>query len=183
MTAAVTVEGGAFRLPRPARLRAYAGGALALILGGFTLARSASVANVMRVGEEAAARGVVAAAAVISIALLVLAVRSASLSVNDDGVGWGFGALAFRVPRKRLRVCRLYHNALAVVSSRGSWYILARDYAPFERIGEALRRAGLPIEEHARRAPFVAWLQGYGLALDLLLFVNVLGAIFVFAVA
>jgi hypothetical protein len=183
MTAAVTVEGGAFRAPRAARARAYAGGAVALILGGVTLARSASVRNVLAVGEAAAARGVVAAGVVIALALLVLVVRSASLSVDDDGVAWGFGGLAFRVPRHKLRACRLYENALAVVSSRGSWYILARDYAPFGRIGDALRRAGLPVEEHARRAPFQAWLQGYGLALDGLLFLDVLAAIFLFAAA
>ena len=183
MTAAVTVEGGAFRAPRAARIRAYLGGTLAVTLGAITLARSASVANVMRVGEEAAARSVVAGGTVVVLALLVLAVRSATLSVDDDGVGWGFGALAFRVPRKRLRMCRLYENALAVESGRGTWYVLARDYAPFERIGEALRRAGLPVEEHARRAPFAAWLQGYGVALDGLLVLDVLGAIVVFVAA
>lgn len=183
MTAAVTVEGGAFRSPRAARARAYIGGATAVILGGVTLARSASVANVVNVGIETAARNVVASGAIIAIALLVVAVRSASLSVDDDGVGWGFGALSFRVPRGKLRVCRLYANALAVVSRRGTWYILARDYAPFERIGEALRRAGLPVEDHPRRAPIGAWLQGYGFALDILLFASVAAAIFVFALA
>lgn len=183
MTAAVTVEGGSFRAPRAARIRAWVGAALAGVLGAATLARSASFANVVRVGEEAAARGVVAGGTVIVIALLVVAVRSAALSVDDDGIGWGFGSLAFRVRRDRLKVARLYHNALAVVSGRGTWYILARDYAPFGRIGEALRRAGLPVEEHARKAPLAAWLQGYGLALDTLLVLDVIGAILLFVAA
>jgi hypothetical protein len=184
MTAAVTSGGGRFGAPRGARVRAGAGLAYVGLLAGATLARSASVENILRVGIEAAARAVVASGALIVIALVVIAVRTARMGIDDDGVSWGWGDLAFSVKKTRIRACRVYRDAAAVVMRRGStWYLSARDYTPYAEVVAALRRAGIPIEEHPRRAPLRARLQAYGVALDVLTILAVLGATFLYLVA
>jgi hypothetical protein len=184
MTAAVAVHGGGFRAPAGARIRAVVGFAYIGVLGGVTLARSASVANILRVGEAAAARAVVLSAVVIVFALLVLAVRQAAVGVDEDGVTWGWGGLAFRARRARIRLCRVYRDAVAVVMTRGStWYLSARDYGPFDRLVAAVRSSRLPCEEVGGNAPLAARLQAYGVALEIILFLDALMATYVFVAA
>jgi hypothetical protein len=184
MTAAVARGGGRFGAPRGAKIRAGIGLAYVGTVCGVTLARSASVDNILRVGIEAAARAVVVAGALIVLVLVVAVIRSARLGVDDDGVSWGWGDLSFGVSRERIRVCRLYRGSAAVVMRRGStWYLSGRDYTPFFEVMAALRRAGLPLEEHDRGAPLRARLQAYGLALDVLLVLSILGSTGLYVVA
>lgn len=184
MTAAVTRAGGRYGAPRGARLRAGVGLVYVGLLAGATLARSATVENILRSGIEAAARAVVFSGVLIVFVLLVIAVRTARLGIDEDGVSWGWGDLSFTVKKDRIRVCRIYSDAAAVVMRRGStWYLTSRDYTPFPEVVLALRRVGFPVEEHTRRAPLRARLQAYGVALDILLGLSALGATFIYLVA
>jgi len=184
LTAAVSILAGGFRAPPAARARAIVGFVYVGILGGVTLARSASVANILRVGEAAAARAVVMSAVVIVFAMLVLVVRQAAVGVDEDGVSWGWGGFSFRAGRARIKLCRIYGDAVAVVMKRGStWYLTGRDYTPFARLAAAVRASRLPVEEIPRNAPLAARLQAYGVALDIILILDALVATFVFFAA
>jgi hypothetical protein len=184
MTAAVAVGGGTFGAPRGARIRSAIGLVYVGVLAGVTLVRNATVENIIRVGIEAAARAVVMSGVLIVLALLVVAVRSARLGIDEDGVSWGWGGFSFAVKRDRIRVCRIYRDAAAVIMRRGStWYLSGRDYTPFVDVVAALRRAGFPLEEHGRRAPIRARLQAYGVALDVLLVIACAGATLLSVVA
>lgn len=106
----------------------------------------------------------------VSVAATCHAVRRACLRIDADGLRWGWRALGVRMRPERMRVVHAYADALAVVPRRGStWYLAARDWAGFERMADALRRARLPVVPASGRAPVGARLQGYGLALDALL--------------
>jgi len=112
------------------------------------------------------------------------AVRAARLRVDVDGVRWGWRAYGFVMRADRLAHVRVYRDAIAVVSRRGStWYLARRDWARFERVAAALRDAGIEIERVAARAPLRAQLQAFGIALDVLLCLNAAGATFAAAVA
>ncbi len=181
MTAAVTAPGGHIRAPRPARFRAGAG---LLYVGGIasiTIARATSFMYIVRHGEAAAARGVVLSMAFLLLALLVAAIRTARLAVDDDGLRWGWGSLGFSLPRRKVAAARVHDDAVAMVLTRGStWFLSARDYTPYVDLVSALRRAGLPVEHVPGRAPLRARLQAYGVALDLILVVAILGVTAVF---
>jgi hypothetical protein len=111
-----------------------------------------------------------------SVAILVLAVRSARLSVDEHGVSWGFGGLGIFVRRDRIVTCRVYADAVAVVQRRGfTWYLCARDYAPFTAVVAAVTRARLPATVENGPTPLRARLQSYGTAVDLLLVLDALG--------
>jgi hypothetical protein len=113
-----------------------------------------------------------------TIAALVLVVRLAALSVDDLGVSWGFGALAFRMRAGAIAACRVYRDAIAVQPSRGrrfTWYLCARDYGPFDELVAAFRRAGLPVTDDGGRTPFRARLQSYGTPMDVLLLLDIVG--------
>jgi hypothetical protein len=106
----------------------------------------------------------------VTIALLGVIARSARLRVDEHGIRWGFSAVGFWMKRDRIGIVRQYRDALALVPRRGAaWYLSARDWAPWDRLPAVLGDAGLPTERLDRRAPLRAKLQGYGVALDLLL--------------
>jgi len=120
----------------------------------------------------------------IGIGTLGYAVRAARLRVDVAGVRWGWSFYGFRMSGERITRARVYRDAVALSSRRGStWYLARRDWRHFDNVGRALKRAGIPFERIARRAPLRARLQAFGLALDLLLVANVAGATFAMAVA
>jgi hypothetical protein len=119
-----------------------------------------------------------------SVAGVGLAVRRARLRVDRDGVRWGWNDIGFRVTRDRMKKIDLYRDAIAVRQRRGStWYLSAHDWDLFQRMASVLRRAGLPVETHERRAPFGARLQSYGIVLDLLLLADAAASVFALGVA
>jgi hypothetical protein len=108
---------------------------------------------------------------------LGLIVRSAHLRFDKEGIHWGWGTLGFRMRARRIGIVRQYRGGVAVVPRRGTpWYLSARDWSPWASVGDAVRESGLPTETFDRRAPFWARLQGYGVALDLLLILAFLTA-------
>lgn len=100
-------------------------------------------------------------------ALMGYLVRTARLRVDHGGVRWGWDGVGFRVAAERLVAVRAYRDALCVVPRRGRpWYLVRRDWEPFEALPEAFTRTGVTLERLDRRAPLGARLQGYGIALD-----------------
>jgi hypothetical protein len=112
----------------------------------------------------------------IVLGALGLGVRLARLSVDGDGVHWGWGGFGFSMSATRLGVARLHPNAVVLAQKRTGWIwcLSGRDWAPFKDVLKAFKKSGLPVEEHAEGAPIRARMQAYGLALDLILVVNVL---------
>jgi hypothetical protein len=160
------------RLRAPRRARRLAGAVLVVVwlLAGLTIGRAARSAS-----DAEASVATVISAFCACVAALGVAVRSAGLTIDPDGVRWGWAAVGFRMRARALRVARVYRDAVALVPRRGftSWYLGARDWAGFAGIGPALRRAGLAVEEHPGPAPILAKLQSYGFTLDLILFLDV----------
>ncbi len=118
--------------------------------------------------------------AFVSIALLGVVVRAASLAVTRDGVRWGWSSLGFHQQASRIVRAHIYRDGVALQAVRGSWWFLAaRDWDRYDVLVRQLRRAELPLAEHAGKAPFRARLQSYGRFLDSLLVGSLLGAIVV----
>ncbi len=119
-----------------------------------------------------------------AVAFLGFAVRSARISVDADGVRWGWRWGGFRMRRDRMRKVASYSDAFALTPRRGStWYLSSRDWDRFERVPMAMRRARIPYTRHDRRAPFLARLQSYGIVLDFLLVANALAVTFALVAA
>jgi hypothetical protein len=111
-------------------------------------------------------------------------VRQARLRVDAAGVRWGWAFYGFRMASDRIRRTLLYDDAVALQSSRGStWYLADRDWHRFDDMARALRGAAIRYERQRRRAPLRARLQSFGIALDLLLVADAVGATFALAVA
>jgi hypothetical protein len=105
-----------------------------------------------------------------SLAGVAFAVRRARVRVDSGGIAWGWRAASVRMGRDRIERMDTYRDGVAAVPRRGSvWFLSARDWQGIEQMPVALRRAGLPVAETKGRAPLRARLQGYGLALDILL--------------
>ena len=119
-----------------------------------------------------------------SVAGVGYAVRRARLRIDADGVRWGWSGIGFRVTRDDMAGIDVYRDAVAVRQRRGStWFVSGRDWDRFEHVPAALRRAGLPLESHTRRAPLGARLQSYGTVLDLLLVSDAVASVFALGVA
>lgn len=119
-----------------------------------------------------------------SVAAVGYAVRRARLRIDADGVRWGWNEIGFRVTRDDMAGIDVYRDAVAVRQRRGStWFVSGRDWDLFDRVPVALRRAGLPVESHTRRAPLGARLQSYGTVLDLLLVFDAVASVFALGVA
>jgi hypothetical protein len=109
---------------------------------------------------------------------LGLLVRRARVAVTRDGVRWGWVAFGFHQPASRIAVAHIYRDGIALEARRGSWwFIAARDWDRFEVLVRHLRRAELPLRDHAGPAPLRARLQSYGRFLDFLLVGSVIGAV------
>lgn len=119
------------------------------------------------------------------VALLGVLTRSAQLRVDADGITWGWGEMVIRMRRPDLRAARVYAGGetVALVPKLGfTWHLAGRDWERFQEMPGVLRHAGLPVEEIPSAAPLLSRLQGYGIALDLLLAANLGLAMFVFLV-
>ena len=176
MTAVVHVEPRTFRAPRRSRRLAVATFIYVAAVGAVTFVRSGSAEHIMYAGETAAALGMVLPLFCATVAFVIFAVRLAALAVDDGGVSWGIGFLAFRMRAAVVSGCRIYRDAVAVTrrGRRFTWYVCARDYTPFAEVVAAFRRSRLPLEEDGGPAPLAARLQSYGLAVDLLLVLDAL---------
>ena len=119
-----------------------------------------------------------------SVAVVGYAVRRARLRIDADGVRWGWSDFGFRVTPDEMTAIDVYRDAVAFRQRRRStWYVSARDWDLFDRVPIALRRSGLRITAHERRAPLGARLQSYGTVLDLLLVADALASVFALGVA
>ena len=111
----------------------------------------------------------------LSVALLGLAVRTARVVIEPEAVRWGWRGIGFRARLGKIRWVRIYTDAVALRSKRGSvWYLAAADLDGFERLGHAFEASKLPVERADRAAPLWARLQSYGRFLDGVLIVTVL---------
>lgn len=184
MTAVVHIPPRTFGAPPRSRRLAIATFIYVSIVGAITFVRSGRTENIIRAGEAAAAFGMVLPLFCATVAFVIFAVRLAGLAVDDAGVSWGIGFLAFRMRAAAVSGCRIYRDAVAVTrrGRRFTWYVCARDYAPFPEVVAAFRRTHLPLEEDGGPAPFAARLQSYGLAVDLLLVLDALIVTFAFLI-
>jgi hypothetical protein len=117
----------------------------------------------------------VLAVSCLSLAGVGTAVRRARIAVDRDGVRWGWSFAGFRMPRPRMSRADVFADGVALVSRRGSWFLAERDWDRFDALVRSLARAGLPVTAHGGRAPLRARLQSYGLVLDSLMVVAMLG--------
>lgn len=128
----------------------------------------------LRIGTESR---LVAPLVAVAIALVCLAVRRARLRIDGAGVRWGWDSFGFRVVKDGLSGATIYQDAVGFRRPRGSpWYLGRHDFDDFDRIPAALRQAKIPFEVVDRRAPFRARMQTYGLALDILIVLDILFA-------
>ena len=166
---------GVFRSPRRARVLAWFALAIALGLGAITW-----VLVARHPWRESASTQFVLPVAFVALALLGLSVRTARIAVSRDGVRWGWSSFGFLQSASRITVAHVYRDGVALEAKRGSWWFLAaRDWERFEALVRQLRRAELPLREHAGTAPLRARLQSYGRVLDGLLVVASAGALIV----
>jgi hypothetical protein len=106
-----------------------------------------------------------------------LAVRRARVSVSADGVRWGWGWLGVRLERDRIRAVDVYRDAVAFRHRRGStWFLTAYDWDRFDALVLAVERSGLQTRRNAAGAPWLARLQSYGVFLDGLLWLAIVGS-------
>jgi hypothetical protein len=112
----------------------------------------------------------------VAIAGTGLAVRTARIEIDPDGVRWGWSWAGFRMARARMKRADVFRDGVALVSRAGSWFLAARDWDRFDALVRALERAGLPTTTHGGRAPFRARLQSYGRVLDTLVVIAMAGA-------
>jgi len=120
---------------------------------------------------------VVLPVAFLMFAGLALAIRSARISVTRDGVRWGWTSLSFAQPKAKFVCAHIYEDGIALEAKRGSkWFISARDWERFDALVRQLRRAELPYQDHAGKAPLRQRLQSYGRFLDGLVISSLIGA-------
>jgi len=105
-----------------------------------------------------------------AVGILGLAIRRAHLMIDPSGIRWGWRSFGFRVGPSRIRSLKSYRDAVAIEPKRGSmWYLSARDWARFDEVPQAIRKAELDYESVDRRAPLRSRLQSYGVVLDALM--------------
>lgn len=120
---------------------------------------------------------VVLPVAFLMFAGLALAIRTARVAINRDGVRWGWTSLGFTQPKAKLTCAHIYADGIALEAKRGSkWFIAARDWDRFDGLVRQVRRAELPLEDHPGKAPLRQRLQSYGRFLDGLIVASVGGA-------
>jgi len=161
-----------FHAPRGARRSSALALLIVVVLGAITWAFVAR--HPFRRG---ASTQVVLPIAFTAFAGLAFVVRRARVAITRDGVRWGWTSFGFHQPAARLTVAHIYQDGIAMEARRGSWwFIAARDWDRFDVLVRQLRRAELPVRDHAGKAPLRARLQSYGRFLDLLLLGSVIGA-------
>jgi hypothetical protein len=115
--------------------------------------------------------------ALLCVSGLGFLIRRASVAVTRDGVRWGWPSLSFTQEAARIVTAHVYGDGVTLEATRGSWWFLAaHDWDRFDALVRQLRRADLPLKEHAGKAPLRARLQSYGRFLDALLVLAIVGA-------
>lgn len=105
-------------------------------------------------------------------------IRRARVAITRDGVRWGWEALGFQQPASKIVRAHIYRDGIALEAKRGSqWFLAARDWDRFDALVRQLRRAELPLAEHAGPAPLRQRLQSYGRFLDAMLVFAILGSV------
>jgi hypothetical protein len=128
--------------------------------------------------RDSASTQIVLPIAFAAFAGLGFVVRRARVAITRDGIRWGWTSFGFHQPAARIALAHVYADGIALEARRGSWwFIAARDWDRFDALVRYLRRAELPVHDHAGKAPLRARLQSYGRFLDLLLGGSVLGAV------
>ena len=113
----------------------------------------------------------------VSIGAVGFAVRTAIVRIDVGGIQWGWGELGFRMGPARIKVLHLYERGLAVIRTSGApWYLARHDWDRFEEVANVCEKAGLALERKTGRAPLRAQMQAYGVVLDGLMVVNVIGS-------
>jgi hypothetical protein len=166
---------GTFRAPARARRLAAIGLGLIVVLGAITW-----ILVARHPYRRHASTQVILPVAFAAFAGLGLLIRRAQVAVTRDGVRWGWAGLGFHQPAARIAVAHVYRDGVALEARRGAWWFLAaRDWDRFDALVRQLRRAELPVRDHAARAPLRARLQSYGRFLDALIVGSVVGALVV----
>jgi hypothetical protein len=119
------------------------------------------------------------------VALLCWTVRRGRLRIEPEGVRWGYTWAGFRMRTERIGSVRVYDDGIALMPRRGvtPWHLSARDWEPWEDALRGLPRLGLAVERVKGPSPLRLRLQGYGLALDVLLVLDSIGATLLFMAA
>ena len=163
---------GTFHSPPRARRLARISLIVVIVLGAITWALVARHPY-----RRSASTQVVLPIAFAAFAGLGFIVRRARVAVTRDGVRWGWTSFGFHQPAARIATAHIYRDGIALEARRGAWwFIAARDWDRFDVLVRHLRRAELPLRDHAGDAPLRARLQSYGRFLDLLLVGSVIGA-------
>jgi hypothetical protein len=166
---------GLYRAPMRARRLARISLALVVVFGGATWA----VVGRHPYHRHASAQ-IVLPFAFALFALLGFIVRSARLEVTRDGVRWGWDAINFTQSASRIACAHVWRDGVTLETKRkNTWFLGARDWDRFDALVRQLRRAELPVQEHATKAPLRARMQSYGRFLDGLLVGSVVSAAFV----
>ena len=166
---------GTFHAPRSARRAAVIALIAVVVLGAITWLLVSRHPY-----RQSASTQVVMPIAFAAFTGLGLAVRRARVAITRDGVRWGWTAFGFHQPASRIAIAHVYADGIALEARRGSWwFIAARDWERFDALVRQLRRAELPVQDHATKAPLRARMQSYGRFLDGLLVGSVVSAIFV----
>lgn len=109
---------------------------------------------------------------------LAVAIRTARVAITRDGIRWGWTSLGFTQAASRIVMAHIYRDGIAFRAKRGStWFLAARDWDRFEVLVRQVRRAELPVTDHAGKAPLRQRLQSYGRVLDGLVVGSVIAAI------
>lgn len=112
------------------------------------------------------------------LSALGYAIRRARVSITRDGVRWGWEAVGFVQPARKIVRAHIYADGIALEATRGSrWFLAARDWDRFEALVRQVRRAELPVAEHAGKAPLRQRLQSYGRFLDAMLVLAIAGSV------
>jgi hypothetical protein len=113
-----------------------------------------------------------------AFAALGFAVRQARIAITRDGVRWGWESVGFTQEASRIVTAHIYSDGIALQAKRGSqWFLAARDWDRFDALVRQLRRAELPLAEHAGKAPLRMRMQSYGRFLDGLLVVSIVASL------
>lgn len=135
---------------------------------------AAAAGTVYVAGESLARPGasglVILAGVCVTLAAVLVAVRSARIRVDERGVAWTALGLSVRLGRERLARAEAYRDGVALVPESGSvWFLSAKDWDRLEALPALLSRYGVAVAPRGGPAPLRARAQGYGTAADLLL--------------
>ncbi len=114
-----------FHAPRASRRLAYL--SIVVAIGFGVLTWYLALQHPWRSGTS---KQLVLPLANVAFSAIGIAVRSARLAINRDGVRWGWTSLGFTQQASRVVRASVYRDGVTLESKRGSWWFLAaRDSA------------------------------------------------------